>query len=97
MECSTKLNENIMDYFYSNLHTFIGSKEYANANPKIVKTYLDNMFLIQVNRGSEKNVILGAAFIKDPNLKIGFYTIKTSGTINSISDFIRKSYQKDKA
>ena len=86
-----------MDYFYSNLHTFMGSKEYANANPKIIKTYSDDMFLLRVNRGSEKNVILGSAFIKDQNLKIGFYTIKTSGTISSISNFVTKSSQKDKA
>ncbi|MEM0201243.1 MAG: Rpp14/Pop5 family protein [Candidatus Micrarchaeaceae archaeon] len=87
--CSSELNENIMDYFYSSLHNFMGSKNYANANPKIVKTYPNKMFIVRVNRGSEKEVVLATAFSKNYNEKLGFYSIITSGTIKTISDKIK--------
>ncbi len=89
IECSSKHSEEYMDYFYSSLHTIMGSRDYANANPKIVKIYYDNLFVVRVNRGFEKEVLLATSFSKDHDEKVGFYTILTSGTMKTISDRVK--------
>jgi RNase P/RNase MRP subunit POP5 len=89
IECSTRHSEAYMDYFYSSLHTFMGSKDYADANPKIVKTYNDSFFVLRINRGFEKEVLLATSFCKNHDEKIGFYTILTSGTMKTISDKVK--------
>ncbi len=86
LECTEKLSDDIMDMFYSSINSFMGSGSYSNANIKILKIYSDNLFALRVNRGYEKQVILASAFSKVMDGKVGFYTILTSGTINTLSE-----------
>ncbi len=89
MECTTALNDELLDEFYSSIHSFLGSGNYSNTNPKIIKTYGDNFFAVRVNRGFERQLVLASAFSKPNDGTVGFYTIIISGTMKSIS---KKAY-----
>ncbi len=71
------------------LLSFMGAEEYANAMPKVVKQMDDNTFIMRVNRGSERKLVLALSFIKNLGSgPLGFYTLRTSG---SIAALLRKS------
>lgn len=69
----------------------MGALGYVSANPKLVYQAGDNCFIIRVNRGYEDGLVLALAFIKKiGEAKVGFYTIKTSGTIRKLSSGMRR-------
>lgn len=64
----------------------IGALGYVRANPKIVQQVGNRAFIIRVNRGWEGDLVLALSFIKRVgDMKVGFYTIKTSGTIRKLA------------
>jgi RNase P/RNase MRP subunit POP5 len=71
--------------FENRMALALGELHYADANPKIVRQCNPRTFIIRVNRGHEPKAILALSFIKEINRDpVGFYTIKTSGTIRSL-------------
>lgn len=73
------------------LMRFMGELAYSEANPRIVAQYTQNLFVIKVNRGFEERLILALSFAKNVNgARIGFRTLKTSGTIKSLLLYARK-------
>ncbi|MDE1825193.1 MAG: Rpp14/Pop5 family protein [Candidatus Micrarchaeota archaeon] len=67
------------------LAKFMGEKSYIDANPFLIEGSSAGNFIIRVSRGSERQLILALSFIKCIGpAEIGFYTIKTSGTIRSL-------------
>lgn len=67
----------------------MGAEAYANAMPKVVKQLDDKTFIVRVNRGSERQLVLALSFIKEiSGTKLGLYTLRTSG---SIAALLRKS------
>ncbi|MDE1869767.1 MAG: Rpp14/Pop5 family protein [Candidatus Micrarchaeota archaeon] len=69
----------------ADISRFIGEKEYLDANPFLAEQIDQTKFIIRVNRGSEKAIVLAFSFIKlFNNSEIGFYTLKTSGTIRAL-------------
>ena len=64
----------------------IGALGYVKANPKIVHRASDRLFVLRVNRGHEDNLVLALSFVKRiGDVRVGFYTIKTSGTIRKLA------------
>lgn len=71
----------------------IGELGHIEMHPKIIMQYNERAFIMRVNRGSERKAMLALAFIKEINGKrIGLYTIKTSGTIHSLTEYCKKTY-----
>lgn len=69
----------------ADISKFIGEKEYLDANPFLAEQTDERKFIIRVSRGSEKAIVLAFSFIKlFNNQEIGFYTLKTSGTIRAL-------------
>lgn len=68
------------------LSKFLGEKEYLNANPFFAEQIGDSTFIIRVMRGSDRAVILALSFTKlqSEGKEVGFYTLKTSGTIRAL-------------
>ena len=82
-----------VDALKRELFSFLGELPYFKANPQVAAQLNDNVFVISVNRGYERNTALALAFAKRlDGRKIGFYTIKTSGTIRSIKEAFWKLY-----
>ena len=67
------------------LYRFLGEKQYMESNLFPLKQLDDKRFIVRVSRGAEKHAILALSFVKKigPS-EIGFYTLKTSGTIRSL-------------
>ncbi|MDE1856395.1 MAG: Rpp14/Pop5 family protein, partial [Candidatus Micrarchaeota archaeon] len=64
---------------------FLGEKAYVDANPFLVGQVDGSRFIFRVSRNTERQVILALAFIKRAKaLQVGFYTLKTSGTIKAL-------------
>ena len=64
---------------------YMGEFGYVDASPKVVRTAANGSFMLRVNRGTETAVTLALAFVKAlDGTEIGFYTIKTSGTLLSL-------------
>lgn len=71
--------------FRSGLVRMMGEAEYFVANPRFASRLGGNAFIISVNRGHEAKLIAALSFIKELGAaRIGFYTIKTSGTIKAL-------------
>jgi len=71
----------------------MGEAEYFRANPSVAAAFTNNVFVFTVNRGHERSLVLALSFIKSlGNEKIGFYTIKISGTIRSLRTAYKKLY-----
>ncbi|MEM0094751.1 MAG: Rpp14/Pop5 family protein [Candidatus Micrarchaeaceae archaeon] len=78
------------------LLSFMGAKSYSKASPRIVKTMGRDSFILRVARGSEREVILALAFIKElRGAKTGIYTLKTSGTIKSAESYYANAFNKN--
>jgi len=68
----------------------IGALEYASAFPKVMSQLGDRSFVLRVNRGHESTIILALSFVKSvQGREMGFYTIKTSGTIRKLVSFFK--------
>ena len=64
---------------------FLGEQAFADAKPKIIKILSQDTFIMSCRRGSEDKIILALSFIKKINTeRLGFYTLRTSGTIKSL-------------
>ena len=67
---------------------FIGELGAVEANIRFIKQYGPSLFAVSANRGTEKRAVAAFSMVKQVNGKpIGFYTLKTSGTLKSISEF----------
>ena len=68
------------------LYRFFGEKQYMESNLFPLKQLTDKKFIIRVSRGTEKHAILALSFVhKIGPSEIGFYTLKTSGTIRALT------------
>ncbi len=75
------------------LSTFLGESYLYESNPRVTKQYDGNVFIMRVNRGTEDKLILGLSFLKEfEGESVGFYTIKVSGTIQSLLDYADEAY-----
>ena len=84
----------VADELKTQMQSFLGELPYFKANPQIASQWNSRVFAICVNRGYERNAILALSFIKKLDGKrIGFYTIKTSGSMRSIKNTCRKTYR----
>lgn len=72
------------------LMRMMGETSYSEANPRIMAQQ-GKTIIIKVKRGCERQLILALAFVKKlGEKKIGFYSIKTSGSIKSLSNYAKK-------
>ncbi len=74
------------------LQRYLGEFGYIDASPRIIKTTDFGTFILRVARGQERKAILALAFIKELNgTDTGIYTLKTSGTVLTLSDYVVKT------
>lgn len=74
----------------SEIAKYVGEQIYTNANPYVMAQLDNKNFVLRVGRGTERQVTLALAFVKKFNdREIGFYTLKTSGTMRSIKEYFR--------
>jgi RNase P/RNase MRP subunit POP5 len=96
VEASGEVNmedSRLFDSLRDQMSAFLGHLPYFKANPQIAAQWSRSTFVMKVNRGYERDVMLAFSFIKNLDGKgVGFYTIKTSGTIRSIRSAFRKMY-----
>lgn len=96
VEASREINlgdKATVDGFQRGLDKVLGDLHYADAGPKVVAQYSDRSFVVRVNRGTEDMVVLAMAFMKEINGQpIGFYTIRTSGTIATLAKLHTRLY-----
>jgi RNase P/RNase MRP subunit POP5 len=86
---NVRLSDSLREQFSS----FLGQLNYFKANPQVAAQFNDRVFVMSVNRGYEKNAVLALSFIKNlDGRKVGFYTIRTSGSMRSIRNVFRKLY-----
>lgn len=96
VEATSEINvddKRVEESLRKELLNFMGEATYLKSSPQITAKLSGNVFIISTNRGYEKSIILAISFIKNlDNKRIGFYTIKTSGTIKSLKDYFAKTY-----
>ncbi len=79
------------------LKTYLGEQVFIESNPQIISKLDEKNFIMKVTRGTEKQIFLALSFLKGINDKeIGFYTIKTSGTVRTIKEYFA-SYRRQKS
>ena len=77
----------------SGMKAFLGELPFFKANPQVAAQLDDRVFVVSVNRGYERNIVLALSFVKElDGRRIGFCTIRTSGTIRSIKDAFEELY-----
>ncbi len=82
-----------VDDLKAKLHGTMGEVAYFRANLHVAAQLREDVFIISVNRGQERDLVLALSFIKTLcGEKVGFYTIKISGTIRSLKDYFFKTY-----
>ena len=70
------------------LRKFMGEADYSKANPHLIAQLGKNCFVISVNRGSERSLVLATSFVKElGGREIGLYTLKISGTVRSLKEY----------
>jgi RNase P/RNase MRP subunit POP5 len=72
--------------FESEMLRVLGQVEYTKAAPKVVAQH-GSMFVVRVNRGFERGLVLASAFARVDG--IGFRTLKTSGTLRTLADYAK--------
>jgi len=77
--------------FFNELSKYVGLFGLARLSPYFVKKIGEKEFIFRIARGYEKEFILALSFVKLNG--VGFYSILTSGTINSL---LRKYNEKKK-
>jgi RNase P/RNase MRP subunit POP5 len=71
--------------------SFLGQLPFFKANPQVAAQLDDKRFVVSVNRGHEKSIVLALSFVKSlGGRRLGFYTLRTSGTIVTLKEFARK-------
>ena len=81
------------DALKTGIKAFLGELPYFKANPQVAAQLGSRVFVMSVNRGHERNAALALSFVKViDGRRMGFYTIRTSGTIRSIKDAFRSLY-----
>ncbi len=97
VEASTPLDTSdhgIANAILDSLAVELGAVGYVRANPKIVHSVGGGVFVLRVNRGYEGDLVLALSFVKRVGAqRLGFYTIKTSGTIRALISSYRKAAQ----
>lgn len=82
------------DALRNGMLAFMGQLPYFKTNPQVVAQFSDSVFVVSVNRGYERDALLALSFIKDlEGRKLGFYTIRISGTMRSLRDTFGKIYR----
>lgn len=82
-----------LDSLKEQFSSFLGQLPNFKANPQVAAQLNDRVFVVSVNRGYERNAILVLSFIKNLDGKsLGFYTLRTSGSMRSIRNAFRKLY-----
>ncbi|VVB76993.1 Uncharacterised protein [uncultured archaeon] len=77
----------------SRLHGVMGEAAYFRANPRTAAQLSESVFIISVNRGCEKDLGLALSFVKTLGSEsVGFWTIKTSGTVKGLKAQFKKLY-----
>ena len=83
----------VADNLKAELHRTIGEGVYFRANPHLAAQLREDVFILSVNRNTERDIVLALSFMKTlGGEKIGFYTIKISGTIRSLKEYFSKTY-----
>lgn len=78
----------------SGMLSFLGQLPYFKANPQVIAQFNESVFVLSVNRGHERSAILALSFIKRlGETPVGFYTIRTSGTVRSLRAAFAKMYK----
>lgn len=85
-------SQRLFSGFESEMLRILGQVSYTRTAPKVVAQY-GNLFAVRVNRGFERGLVLASAFARVNG--IGFRTLKTSGTLRTLSDYF-KSVDKGK-
>ncbi len=68
----------------------MGKTGFLKANPKIVLSVGESSFIIRVNRGSQDDLVLASAFVKNISGRpLSLYTVGVSGTIRKLLDTAR--------
>jgi len=84
-----------VDDLKAKLHGAMGEAAYFKANIHVAAQLREDVFIISANRGQERDLVLALAFIKTlGGAKVGFYTIKISGTIRSLKGYFFKTYEQ---
>jgi RNase P/RNase MRP subunit POP5 len=74
---------------------FLGHLPYFKANPQVAAQLNEKVFIISMNRGYEREVMLALSFLKNMGgSRIGFYTVRTSGTIRSLKEAYERIYRQ---
>lgn len=84
IEPSASSSTRMFSGFESEMLRVMGQIMYTKSAPKVVAQH-GSMFIVRVNRGFEKDLVLASAFARVDG--IGFRTIKTSGTLRSLADY----------
>jgi RNase P/RNase MRP subunit POP5 len=96
VEASREVNladKRMVDDLKAKLRGAMGEAQYFRANLHVVAQLREDVFIISTNRGQERDLVLALSFVKTlGGEKVGFYTIKISGTIRSLKDYFFKSY-----
>lgn len=91
IEASTPIDlsdRRTFDTVATKLKGYLGEHVFMESNPQIISKLDERNFIMKVTRGTERQLFLALSFLKGVNDKeIGFYTIKTSGTVRSIKDY----------
>lgn len=88
VESTSPIDERNFGDLAGRLHALLGAFGQLTASPRVVAQYSPNLIAIRVNRGSEASVICALAFVKSLNgARLGLYTLKTSGTLQSLLDY----------
>ncbi len=86
-------DKSVADDLKAKLRGMMGESAYFRANAHLAAQLREDVFIISVNRGLEREIALALSFIKTlGGEKVGFYTIKTSGTIKSLKVYFSKTY-----
>jgi RNase P/RNase MRP subunit POP5 len=84
-------NPIVADGLKRSILSFLGHLPHFKANPQVATQIDDRRFVISVNRGHERGVVLALSFIKSlQGKRLGFYTLRTSGTIATLKELARK-------
>ncbi len=81
-------NRGVFEEVASKLKSYLGEHAFMESNPQIISKLDEKNFIMKVTRGTEKQLFLALSFLKGVNDKeIGFYTLRTSGTVRAIKDY----------
>ena len=90
-------NENNWNELRNALLLFLGEQAFSEARPKLIRILGPDRFIMGCARGSEDRLVLALSFVKRlGSERLGFYTLKTSGTIKGLLSKARKSGSQQK-